>query len=194
MIKLRIPNDFMNPMDEGLRLESPWVVPEAALFLVGILNGNEAVLDIGVGSSTLFFGRRCGYVDGLETNKVWMDKVLDTAYVHGLDKEINIRHANGQLQMEKYISEIENQKYDIVSVDTVWGFNRSAFFKSAIPKLKPTGILLLDNYASEHLFPSTHMWTAEDTLKQLSMENTHTVHDFHNVGWQGNGTRIICKK
>ena len=193
-MKLRIPENFSNPLDEGLRLESPWIVPEASKFLATILTGDELVLDIGVGASTLFFGRRCRYVDGLEKNKEWIDKVLATAYTHGLDKEMSIIKLDGQLQMEKYISEIENKKYDIVSVDTGWGFDRSAFLKSAIPKLKPTGILLLDNYASEHLFPSTHMWTAEDTLKQLSMENTHTVHDFHNVGWQGNGTRIICKK
>ena len=193
-MKIRIPENYSDPKDEGLRLESPWIVPEATLFLAKIIIGHESVLDIGVGASTLFFGRRCGYVDGIETNKIWMDKVLDTAYAHGLDKEINIKHAGGQLQMEKCISEIEDKKYDIVSVDTVWGFDRSAFLKLAIPKLKSTGILLLDNYSSEHLFPSTHMWTAEDTLKQLSMENTHTVHDFRNGGWQGNGTRIVCKK
>lgn len=194
MIKLRIPDDFVNPLDEGLRLESPWIVPASAKFLATILTGDELVLDIGIGASTLFFARRCRFVDGIETNKKWIDKVLSTAYVHGLDKEIEVTTATDQLQMEKCISEIENQKYDIISVDTVWGFDRSALLKRAIPKLKPSGTLLLDNYASENLFPSTYMWTAKETLKQLSVENTHAVHDFHERSWQGNGTRVVCKK
>jgi predicted O-methyltransferase YrrM len=193
-MKLRIPENFSNPLDEGLRLESPWIVPGASKFLATMLTGDELVLDIGIGASTLFFARRCRFVDGIETNKKWIDKVLSTAYAHGLDKEIEVTTAAGQLQMEKCISEIENQKYNIISVDTVWGFDRSAFLKLAIPKLKPNGTLLLDNYASEHLFPSTYMWTVEETLKHLSMENTHVAHDFNNRGWQGKGTRIICKQ
>lgn len=195
MKKLRIPSNIINPGDEGLRLESPWIVPEAAIFLANLLTGDEFVLDVGAGSSTLFFARRCRYVEAVETNKEWINKVLSVAYEHGLDKELEIKFAAGQVGVQDAISSIPFDKfYDIISIDTAWGFNRGDFLKLAIPKLKPTGILILDNYASEYMFPSTYMWTIEDTLKQLSMENTHAVHDFNNRGWQGKGTRIVCPK
>lgn len=193
MIKLRIPKNYVDPQDEGLRLESPWIVPESAMFLAKLLKGTELVFDVGMGASTLFYARRCDKVIGIENNQKFLEKVMSASYNHGLEEYIECKCVTGQQQIE---SEIENigptRMFDLVSIDTVWGYDRSGLLKKAAPKLKPNGILVLDNYASEHLFPSTYKWTEEELLDFLGFRGTHKAHDFHNIAWQGRGTRIVA--
>ena len=159
MIKLRIPENYIDPKDEGLRLESPWIVPESAIFLAGLLDGSESVFDVGMGASTLFYARRCNKVFGIETNREFLDKVLRTVYIHGLEDSIEFKF-------------IPNQPdFDVISIDTVRGYNRSELFKKSSQKLKKTGIFVLDNYANSHLFPSTYDWSHTEILKFLKLES-----------------------
>lgn len=193
MFKLKIPKNYVNPKNEGLRLESPWIVPESALFLAKILKGTELVFDIGMGASTLFYARRCDKVIGIETNQKFLDKVLKFAYEHGLEDSIEYKFISNQELIEKAIENIGPSKmFDVISVDTVRNYNRSEFLKKSAPKLKPTGILILDNYASDRLFPSTYNWSDKELLGFLGFENTHKVYDFHNDEWKGKGTRIVA--
>jgi SAM-dependent methyltransferase len=193
MLKLRIPKNYIDPKDEGLRLESPWVVPESAIFLAGLLKGTETVFDVGMGASTLFYARRCNKVYGIETNREFLNKVLHTAYVHGLEDSIESKFISNQSDIENEIETIYfPEAFDIISIDTVWKYNRSELFKKASQKLKPTGILVLDNYANSHLFPSTYNWSHTELLKFLKLENTHQVYDFDDANWIGKGTRIIA--
>lgn len=193
MIKLRIPKNYASPEDEGIRLESPWIVPESALFLANQLKGTELVFDVGMGASTLFYARRCEKVIGIENNQKFLEKVMSASYNHGLEEYIECKCVTGQQPMESAIKNIgPDHMFDLISIDTVWGYNRSELFKKAAPKLKPTGILVLDNYASEHLFPSTHKWVEKELLEFLGFQNTHKAYDFNNIGWQGRGTRIVA--
>jgi SAM-dependent methyltransferase len=193
MLKLRIPKNYIDPKDEGLRLESPWIVPESAIFLAELLKGTETVFDIGMGASTLFYARRCNKVVGIETNREFLDKVLKAAYIHGLEDSIESKCIPNQSDIE---SEIETMSvpdvFDVISIDTVWKYNRSELFKKACRKLKPTGILVLDNYANSHMFPSTHNWSHAELLKFLKLDATHQVYDFDDVHWTGKGTRIVA--
>jgi SAM-dependent methyltransferase len=193
MLKLRIPKNYIDPKDEGLRLESPWIVPASAIFLAELLNGNENVFDVGMGASTLFYARRCNKVFGIETNREFLDKVLRTAYIHGLEDSIEYKYIAKQSDIETEIETISFPEwFDVISIDTVWGYNRSEFFKKASRKLKPTGIFVLDNYANSKLFPSTYNWSHVEILKFLKLEGTHQVYDFDDANWRGNGTRIIA--
>ena len=88
MIKLRIPENYIDPKDEGLRLESPWIVPESAIFLAGLLDGSESVFDVGMGASTLFYARRCNKVFGIETNREFFRQ----SFTNGIHSRIGRFH------------------------------------------------------------------------------------------------------
>lgn len=193
MIKLRIPENYIDPKDEGLRLESPWIVPESAIFLAGLLDGSESVFDVGMGASTLFYARRCNKVFGIETNREFLDKVLRTVYIHGLEDSIEFKFIPNQPDIENEIETMSlPEVFDVISIDTVRGYNRSELFKKSSQKLKKTGIFVLDNYANSHLFPSTYDWSHTEILKFLKLENTHQVYDFDDPNWVGGGTRIVA--
>jgi predicted O-methyltransferase YrrM len=193
MIKLRIPENYIDPKDEGLRLESPWIVPESAIFLDGLLDGSESVFDVGMGASTLFYARRCNKVFGIETNREFLDKVLRTVYIHGLEDSIEFKFIPNQLDIENEIETMSlPEVFDVISIDTVRGYNRSELFKKSSQKLKKTGIFVLDNYANSNLFPSTYDWSHTEILKFLKLENTHQVYDFDDPNWVGRGTRIVA--
>jgi hypothetical protein len=142
MIKLRIPENYTDPKDEGLRLESPWIVPESAIFLAGLLDGSENVFDVGMGASTLFYARRCNKVFGIETNREFLDKVLRTVYIHGLEDSIEFKFIPNQLDIENEIETMSfPEVFDVISIDTVKGYNRSELFKKSSQKLKKQAFL-----------------------------------------------------
>jgi SAM-dependent methyltransferase len=110
-----------------------------------------------------------------------------------LEDSIESKFISNQSDIENEIETIYfPEAFDIISIDTVWKYNRSELFKKASQKLKPTGILVLDNYANSHLFPSTYNWSHTELLKFLKLENTHQVYDFDDANWIGKGTRIIA--
>ena len=188
--KIKIPKNFVSPGEEGLRLESPWLVPKSVFFLDKILKKTDVILEIGLGASSLFFARRCAKAVGIETNLSWLEKLKQHSYNHGLDNIESI-YLNDEKYIIKYINTYRDCCFDLISIDSNMGYNRDIFLQTAMSKLKPNGIVLLDNFASKDLFPVTHNMNHIEILNKLNLEKSHIVKDFLHCKWTGKGTRII---
>ena len=183
----RIPENYVKPKDEGLKLECPWMVPEAVFFLISLIKGHEVVLDAGMGGSTMFFARRCSKVFGLETNQEWFNKVISTAKKHGTNEKVNAKVVSTQIDIEAEIDLYTDKSFDIISIDTQGKeTNRHVILLHSFPKLKPNGIVIIDNYSHRCRFD-----TPEKLLKFFSIDKTHKITDFDDENWNGSGTRVI---
>ena len=183
----KIPRNYVKPKDEGLKLECPWIVPDAVFFLVNLIKGHEVVLDAGMGGSTLFFARRCSNVIGMETNQEWFDKVILTAKRHGTNEKISAKVLPTQSDIEKEIDSHLDKSFDIISIDTQGKItNRHKILLHAFKKLKPNGIIIIDNYSHGNKFD-----TPDKLLKFFSIDKTHKITDFDDENWNGSGTRVI---
>ena len=183
----KIPKNYVNPKNEGMELECPWLVPDSVFLLAKIINGTENVLDCGMGASTLFFSRRCARVVGLESDLEWMSKVKAIATERGLIDKIYPILVNKESEAIAAFDALPDRSFDLISMDMQGkGFNRHRLLIKVISKLKPNGIIVHDNYSHGHT--STDK---DSVLKMLNLTNSHKSIDFDDPNWKGRGTRII---
>lgn len=72
------------PMDDDGYI--PWYTYPSISFLKDILNQNHNVLEYGSGYSTLFYKNKVGYLETIEHDEVWANKMLEK------DSTLNIRY------------------------------------------------------------------------------------------------------
>jgi predicted O-methyltransferase YrrM len=183
----RIPKNYVRPKNEGLNLECPWMVPGSVLLLAKVINGSESVLDCGMGASTLFFSRRCAKVIGIESNLEWMSKVKTIAAERGLIDKISTIAVNNDSDVIAAFETLSDRSLDLISMDMQGKlFDRYKLLTQVVSKLKPSGIIVHDNYSHGHRFTDKN-----SVLKMLNLTNSHKAIDFDDPNWNGSGTRII---
>ena len=189
MIPISIPTDYVNPGLESLRLECPWIVPDAAHFINKYLNKTQTVLDLGSGGSSMFYARRCLHVYAIETEEPWFNYVSTAITKNQLENTITYNYYPGTDSIIKNFNFNENT-FDVISVDTQLGTNRTALLELALPKLKKDGIIILDNWGYRKLFPKIYFLSPELLIEKYNLIN-YSAFDFTDPAWLGNGTRIL---
>jgi hypothetical protein len=124
----------------ALRTE-PWLTQPAIAFLEGFFKENpEAyVLEFGSGASTLWIAQRTPNLYSVEHAPSWYTKIGEKL------KESGAEHVHYVLAERPYYTvcdEFPDDFFDLIIVD---GRNRKGCIAHSIPKLKPGGILMLDN-------------------------------------------------
>ena len=154
----------------------PWLTTGAIMALELLLKPEFNVLELGSGGSTVFWARRCKSVRSFETDPQWADKVRPQVEQYG-----NVKLTCGP--MEKLLEEIRAEPdgyFDLALSDSSpYQASRPTLTMAIMPKIKPWGWLVIDNYS---------MWGMESF--PYSEWNTFTFDDF---AWMGRGTRI-CQK
>jgi len=129
----------------GSTPERPWIVPSAIGWLGRRLRSDWSVLELGAGRSTSWFARRSGRVLSLEDNEFWVEEARER--LRQLDLEnVEIR----QLPVEGFAAAVEalpDVSFDLVVVDFLEApaVTRIDVLKPAIKKVRPGGLLLLDD-------------------------------------------------
>lgn len=183
---IKIQEDYWTG-SECLANEVPWVVPKAVYFIDSLCKPHDSVLDIGTGGSTIFYARRCLFVRGIETNPEWFSKVRCALYEKG------ISHVTYELIEKQEAIEASLRllaPLNIISVDSVHGYNRSVFLDIALT-LNPE-VLILDNYACDVLFPQHYNKSLEEMIA-LCPGIFWQGKDFDDSHWVGNGTRVLWR-
>jgi len=168
-----------------LKRETPWIVPEATIFLNGLLTKDMSVLEFGSGGSTLFFSRRVKSVVSFESDKEWYKIVRLTLRKRKID---NVRMVfYNPLRMRR---RMPIDKFDCILIDPKLGKNavdRDWLFKRSLGLLsEKTKILILDNYST---FASCGM-PERHFLKLCGLSLCNQI-NFNNSSWYGTGTKII---
>jgi hypothetical protein len=154
--------DGWRTFDESSKLIFPWYTRNFLETLSTWDISNWKVFEYGSGDSSIWWRHHAREVYSIETNKTWSEKV-NSIYIDNEDDFV-----------EYPCRLIENELFDCVIIDND-RFSRDKCTKYALKSLKPTGILIIDNYHQESVPPN--IW--DETDKILS---NYKVNIFHQPG------------
>jgi hypothetical protein len=171
-------------------LESaPWLSPPAIRVLDALLAKDHVGFEFGSGRSTFFLAKRIRQLTSLEHDSSWFEKV--NAEVRAMphvrlfliqqetgDKPFLIRRSSDDLTVEytpatcftkyaSFINQFPDHSFDFILVD---GRARVECTTNALPKLKPGGMLILDNSERKRYQPihqALSNWPRVDTTTGL---------------------------
>ncbi len=176
----------LQPGRNSVADESAWITFDALQYLDGWLKPAHRVFEYGGGGSTLFFGKRAGFVATVENDGEWFrvltEKIKEKGYQHwegffipgepvtdgSLPRpaDPNAFRSGGQpfknLYFEKYakaITRYEPASFDLILVD---GRARPSCIQQALPYLKPGGLLVVDNADRAYYTEAFHDILARD--------------------------------
>lgn len=148
---------------------APWITPDATHILSKVLDKNFTGLEYGSGRSTIFLSERVGKLFSVEHHEEWYNHVRTLLKSKGItnsdlklirpEKEVPLFHSSSERQAfitkeeypnkdslfssyVNYIDEFDNDFFDFVLID---GRARESCSLKAIDKLKPGGLMILDN-------------------------------------------------
>lgn len=149
--------------------KEPWLTPDAIRALKQLLEPHFSGLEYGSGRSTVFFAKQLSGLTSLEHNPDWYQYVQHLLSEEGIDNvqltliEPTISHTLPKLSSEEqvklsdieypvgdhhyqdyidFLDQVADESLDFILVD---GRARKSCALKAIPKLKPGGLLVLDN-------------------------------------------------
>lgn len=152
--------------------EAPWLVYDAIHELSRRIKSDWHVFEYGSGGSTLYFARRCARLISVEHDPRWYVRVRDELERQGHEHCTILLHlpertadrtadpsdpavyVSGKLgyarsSFERYVRAIEacpDGSLDLVVID---GRSRPACLLHAVPKIRPGGLLVLDDAPRE---------------------------------------------
>lgn len=148
---------------------APWLTPDAIIILDTLLDKGFTALEYGSGRSTVFFSERVNKLYSVEHNEEWFNLVTESLKKHKLtgshlrlikpDQPVADFHSSSERQVfiteEEYpnkdsffqtyvdfLDEFDSGYFDFIIVD---GRARTSCALKAIDKLKPGGLMALDN-------------------------------------------------
>jgi predicted O-methyltransferase YrrM len=130
----------------GLR-PVPWLTEEAIVFLEVFLeeNKNARILEFGSGASTVWFAKRTNNLVSIEHHPEWYRKISD---VIESEKECNsIIYKLKSRPYDHVCDQFEDNYFDLILID---GRERRRCILKAASKVKPGGILMVDNSERRH--------------------------------------------
>jgi hypothetical protein len=129
--------------------DKPWLTPGAVEFCEAVLRPDMVGVEFGSGRSTAWFAGRLARLTSVEHNPEWFARVkggLELAGVHNVDyRFVPPEPAGAPADHPRYaavLGEFPDDSLDLVVID---GHYRDACLALAPPKLKPGGLLLVDD-------------------------------------------------
>ena len=129
----------------GRAPEGPWIVPAATGWLRRRIRPHWSILELGSGRSTVWFARRAGRVVSFEDDEYWAGRTRGRLEELGLD---NVDLRVGPVEsFPGAVAERPDASFDLVVVDFLESpaVTRIDALKPAMKKVKPGGLLLLDD-------------------------------------------------
>jgi predicted O-methyltransferase YrrM len=144
----------------------PWLTAQAIRLLGRAITPSLTGVEFGSGASTLWLSRRCAHLTSIEHDPEWHACVARRLQDAGV--------TNVELRLRRTGAEYEDAIDDIAAIDfaLIDGKRRHVCMTKCIARLRPGGILILDN-ADRHLPPRTDEWRAiHDMLEGWKMVDT----------------------
>ncbi len=114
---------------------TPWLTEGAIEFLAGYLRKDMAVLEFGAGGSSIWMAPRCRLTT-IEHDQRWLDRVA--AYID-VTTWTPLLHS---VPYHRHVAHLHSEAHELVLVD---GRGRVGCARAVIDRIKPGGVLMLDN-------------------------------------------------
>ncbi|HBG27238.1 MAG: hypothetical protein A2Y10_12480 [Planctomycetes bacterium GWF2_41_51] len=121
--------------------ELPWLAENTIMILSEWLKAGDSGFEYGSGRSTLWLANRIEHLVSVEHDEQWFEKVGKNISRSQLAEKVDYRHCT----IDKYpdvIKDFPNESFDFILVD---GKKRLECMANSVAKLKPGGLLILDN-------------------------------------------------
>jgi len=127
----------------------PWIEPGAIELLDKVVNKESTILEVGAGSSTVWFARKAKYVLSFEHNELWFRIAGDELEKYNLENFAILYRPD---YPKKGLPEEEiNDIYDVVFIDGPTE-GRNSPIETGIKHIKPGGYLVLDDAQRTELY------------------------------------------
>jgi hypothetical protein len=160
---LRRPGYVRDRFYELTHPNEPWISPDAVRFCATHLSYTEIGLEWGSGCSTRWYAKRLKTLLSIESDPHWHAKVnrtirrlpnVECRFIpleHPLDEPTKPDYD----PLPEYVAVAKQFLDDSLDFVVVDGHYRQACVKQALPKLKPGGLLLVDDFG---FVPSLQEW------------------------------------
>lgn len=137
----------------SLRKGLPWITPESLEVLDTLIQRDWDIFEWGAGGSTIYWMRNCAHVISVEHNSEWIGRLKDMFAKFDVNlSKVELVYKPGLPENQKdrfrpYADVILNypdESFDLIFVDGE-ASSRGWCLTNALTKVKPGGILLLDN-------------------------------------------------
>lgn len=137
----------------ALRTGTPWITPNSLAVLDTLVKPDWHVFEWGAGGSTIYWTRKCAHVTSVEHNSEWITRVKEMFVKFGVDaSKVELVYKRGLPEDQKdrfrpyadVILDYPDESFDLVFVDGE-ASSRGWCLTNALTKVKPGGVLLLDN-------------------------------------------------
>jgi predicted O-methyltransferase YrrM len=142
----------------------PWLTPKAIKLLQGYLKPTHCGLEFGSGRSTLWFAQRIQQLTSVEHDSDWYQRVKQRMERLGVT---NVTYLFIPVEKENRVAypsvaeQFADRSLDFVLVD---GAERSSCALKSMGKIKPGGLLVIDN--ANWVLPSSSFSPASRTMEQ----------------------------
>ena len=128
--------------------DEPWLTPAAIQELCSWLTKDKVAIELGSGRSTYWFAKRCKHIVSVESDQSWFahvrkkldeDKIENVNYIFAPVRQNEDPYSSPYL---KPLLDAPDQSFDFALVD---GDYRGEAALTAITKVKPGGLLMVDN-------------------------------------------------
>lgn len=132
-----------------LNRQDPWLTRESVGLLGRLLRPTDTMLEFGSGRSTLWFADRVAHITSVEHDQDWIRRVEAMAAA-GQRTNITLRHhprdaGDQEGALSPYVRTLEDFPEGSLDVVLVDGIYRDHCALGAIPKVRPGGMIIIDN-------------------------------------------------
>ncbi len=127
--------------------EDPWLTKAANAILSSYLGRSDAGLELGSGRSTVWLAKRIRHLISLEHNEVWYHKVRRMLKDNALDNvDLHLIPAEEQKDGKpRYVAFVDGLPLNSIDFALVDGAHRGLCALSALERIRPGGLLIIDN-------------------------------------------------
>ena len=132
-------------VNERLDPQAPWLTASMVVILSSWLKETDVGLEFGSGRSTAWFAQRISRLISVEHDARWHKLVSERLRAAALASRVDYRFASADDLEMNYLSifnQIKEASLDFALIDGVY---RDECATRVIPKLKPGGIVIVDN-------------------------------------------------
>ncbi len=173
--------------------KAPWLTAAAIALLEDWLRSTDCGLEWGAGRSTLWFASRVQNLISVESDQSWYSTVegkLRDGNIHNVTLHYaSVDHSRKQPGDQRYVqigAELPNSCLDFVLVD---GTLRELCALAVLDKLKPSGLLIIDNanwFLRHRTYSPASVYSGGNTPSPVWLEVADRLKNWRSI-WTSNG-------